>query len=194
MSILDMKFWSLIGIKKKPNARWAKYYNKKTMNLDVPNVSIYQLLKNKSLENNYKDNIALEYYGTKITYQEFFRKIDKCARAFRTQGVRRGDVVTILSANTPEAIISFYALNKIGAVANMVHPLSSQNQIKEFINSSNSKMVITIDSTYDKVRNIIYDTDALKVVVVAPNDSMKFPLKQLYKLTDNYVKLPKVIL
>ena len=130
MSILDMNFWSLIGIKKKPKARWSKYYSKKEMNIDGPNISIYQFLKNKSLEGNYKDNIALEYFGTKISYTELFRNIDKCARAFRNQGVRRGDVVTILSANVPEAIISFYALNKIGAVANMVHPLSAENEIK----------------------------------------------------------------
>ena len=71
MSILDMKFWSLIGLKKKPKARWSKYYSKKEMNIDVPNISIYQLLKNKSLENNYKDNVALEYFGTKLTFQDF---------------------------------------------------------------------------------------------------------------------------
>ena len=59
MSILDMEFWSRIGIKKKPNARWKKYYSKKEMNLDIPNISIYQFLKNRSLENNYKNNVAL---------------------------------------------------------------------------------------------------------------------------------------
>ena len=117
MGILDMKFFSLIGFKKKPNARWAKYYSKKEMKLDVPNISIYQYLKNRSLENNYNSNVALEYFGTKISFGELFRQIDKTARALRSQGVRRGDVVTVLSANIPEAIYSFYALNKIGAVA-----------------------------------------------------------------------------
>ena len=73
MSILDMNFFSLIGFKKKPKARWAKYYSKKEMNVDVPNISIYQQLKNRSLENNYKDNVALEYFGTKITFGEFFK-------------------------------------------------------------------------------------------------------------------------
>lgn len=192
MSILDMKFWSLIGLKKKPNARWSKYYNKKAMNLEVPNVSIYQLLKNKSLENNYKENIAIEYYGTKISYQDFFRRIDKCARAFRSQGVRRGDVVTILSANVPEAIISFYALNKIGAVANMIHPLSAENEIKEALQRYSTAMLIAMDITYPKIKNILDDTEVYKTIIISAKDSMPIYMKVGYELTQGRkVEKPK---
>ena len=131
MGILDMKFFSFIGLKKKPKAKWGKYYSKQQMNFDVPNISIYKYIKDKSLENNYKNHIAIEYFGTKMTYHEFYQNIDLVARSFLSQGIRRGDVVTVLSANIPEAVISFYALNKIGAIANMIHPLSSENEIKE---------------------------------------------------------------
>lgn len=192
MSILDMEFWSRIGIKKKPNARWKKYYSKKEMNLDIPNISIYQFLKNKSLENNYKNNIALEYFGTKITFHEFFLKIDKCARAFRSQGVRRGDVVTILSANIPEAIISFYALNKIGAVANMVHPLSAENEIKEALQRYSTAMLIAMDITYSKIKNILDETEVYKTIIISARDSMPLLMKVGYEVTQGYkVEKPK---
>lgn len=183
MSILDMNFFSLIGFKKKPKARWAKYYSKKEMNIDVPNISIYQQLKNRSLENNYKDNIALEYFGTKITFSEFFKNIDKTARALRSQGVRRGDVVTVLSANTPEAIYSFYALNKIGAVANMVHPLSAENEIKEALQRYSTAMLIAMDITYEKIKNILDETDVYKTVIISAKDSMNPLLKIGYEVT-----------
>ena len=192
MGILDMKFFSLIGFKKKPNARWAKYYSKKEMNLDVPNMSIYQFLKNKSLECNYKDNVALEYFGTKITYTELFRNIDKTARAFRSQGVRRGDVVTVLSANIPEALYSFYALNKIGAVANMVHPLSGENEIKEALQRYSTAMLIAMDVSYAKVKNIIDDTDVYKTIIISAKDSMNPLLKIGYEITQGHkVEKPK---
>ena len=192
MSILDMKFWSLIGLKKKPKARWSKYYSKKEMNLDIPNISIYQFLKNRSLENNYKNNVALEYFGTKITFHEFFLKIDKCARAFRSQGVRRGDVVTILSANIPEAIISFYALNKIGAVANMVHPLSAENEIKEALQRYSTAMLIAMDITYSKIKNILDETEVYKTIIVSARDSMPLLMKVGYEVTQGYkVEKPK---
>ena len=183
MSILDMNFFSLIGFKKKPKARWAKYYSKKEMNIDVPNISIYQQLKNRSLENNYKDNVALEYFGTKITFSEFFKNIDKTARALRSQGVRRGDVVTVLSANTPEAIYSFYALNKIGAVANMVHPLSAENEIKEALQRYSTAMLIAMDITYEKIKNILDETDVYKTVIISAKDSMNPLLKIGYEVT-----------
>ena len=192
MGILDMKFFSLIGFKKKPNARWAKYYSKKEMNLDVPNISIYQYLKNRSLENNYNSNIALEFFGTKITYGEFFKMIDKTARALRSQGVRRGDVVTVLSANIPEAIYSFYALNKIGAVANMVHPLSGENEIKEALQRYSTAMLIAMDVSYAKIKNILQDTDVYKTVILSAKDSMNPLLKIGYEITQGHkVEKPK---
>ncbi len=192
MGILDMKFFSLIGFKKKPQAAWKKYYDKKDMNFDVPNISIYQYLKNKSLTNNYKDNIAIEYYGTKITYTEFYRNIDKVAKAFRSQGIRCGDVVTILSANTPEAVISFYALNKIGAVANMVHPLSGENEIKEALNRYSTVMLVTMDIAYSKVKNIINDTEVYKTIIISAKDSMPTLMKIGYEVTQGYkVEKPK---
>ena len=192
MGILDMKFFSLIGFKKKPKARWAKYYSKKEMNLDIPNISIYQYLKNKSLENNYNDNVALEYFGTKITFGELFRKIDKTARALRSQGVRRGDVVTVLSANIPEALYSFYALNKIGAVANMVHPLSGENEIKEALQRYSTAMLIAMDVSYEKIKNILSDTEVYKTIIISAKDSMNPLLKIGYEITQGHkVEKPK---
>lgn len=192
MGILDMNFFSFIGFKKKPNARWAKYYSKKEMNLDVPNMSIYQQLKQRSLDGNFKDNIALEYFGTKITYSEMFKNIDKTARALRSQGVRRGDVVTVLSANIPEALYSFYALNKIGAVANMVHPLSGENEIKEALQRYSTAMLIAMDVSYAKVKNIIDDTEVYKTVIISAKDSMNPLLKIGYEITQGRkVEKPK---
>ena len=71
----------------------------------------------------HQDYISYNYYGTKRTYKEFAQEIDRCAEAFKSLGVKYKDRVSICMPNTPEAIISFYALNKIGAVANMIHPL-----------------------------------------------------------------------
>lgn len=192
MGILDMKFFSLIGFKKKPHAIWKKYYAKKDMNFDIPNISIYQYIKNRSLENNYKDNIAIEYFGTKITYTDFYKSIDKVAKSFRSQGVRRGDVVTILSANTPEAVISFYALNKIGAVANMIHPLSSENEIKEALNRYSTVMLVAMDITYSKIKNIINDTEVYKTIIISAANSMPTLMKIGYEVTQGYkVEKPK---
>lgn len=192
MGILDMKFFSFIGFKKKPKASWSKYYDKKDMNFDIPNISIYEYIKNKSLNNNYKDKTAIDYFGTKMTYTEFYREIDKVARAFRSQGIRRGDVVTILSANIPEAVISFYALNKIGAVANMIHPLSAENEIKAALQRYSTVMLVAMDITYSKIKNILDDTEVYKTIIISAKDSMPTLLKIGYEITQGHkVEKPK---
>lgn len=192
MGILDMKFFSFIGFKKKPKAIWGKYYDKKDMNFDVPNISIYEYIKNKSLNNNYKDKIAIDYFGTKLTYTEFYRQIDKAAKSFRSQGIRRGDVVTILSANIPEAVISFYALNKIGAVANMIHPLSAENEIKAALQRYSTVMLVAMDITYSKIKNILEDTEVYKTIIISAKDSMPTLLKIGYEITQGHkVEKPK---
>ena len=85
---------------------------------------------------------AYTYFGNSVSYKTFMQQIDNAAKAFRSQGIRKGDVVTICMPNTPEAVISFYALNKIGAIASMIHPLSSEQEIKHYLNSTGSVMLV----------------------------------------------------
>lgn len=190
MGILDMKFFSFIGFKQKPKARWKKFYNKRHMVIDVPNQSLYEYLKERSLR--YKNKDAIEYFGTKIKYDELFKKIDITAAAFQSQGIRKGDVVTILSANTPEALYCIYALNKIGAVANVVHPLSAENEIKEALQRYSTVCLVALDITYEKIKNILSETEVYKTIIISAKDSMNPFMKIGYEVTQGYkVEKPK---
>lgn len=190
MGILDMKFFHFIGIKRKPKAPWGKFYQKKHMNIIVPNENIYEYFNRHA--QNYLDNTAIEYFGTKVSYRNFLDKIDVCYKAFRSQGVRKGDVVSIISANIPEALYCFYALNRIGAVCNMLHPLLSENEIKDILNKYSTALVVAMDITYSKLKNIIKDTDVYKTIIISAKDSMNFITKLGYEVTQGYkVEKPK---
>lgn len=182
------------GIKQGPltnipdvDKEWLKYYDESDLTISIPEETIYGYMEKHNVNN--LDDIAIDYFGKKITYRKFLEEIDKCAKSFKKNNISEGDIVTICMPSTPETLISFYALNKIGAVANMVHPLSSENQIRDFINKVNSKMVITIDSSYDKVNNVLNNTKVSKVVSVSPSDSMPLPLKIGYSFTKDAVKI-----
>lgn len=168
-------------MKNKVKTPWYSYYDGIKQHIDYPNISIYSLLEQTA--NNHLDNISYNYYGNKKNYKEFLKQIDECARAFKQLGVKHNDAVSICMPNTPEAIISFYALNKIGAVANMIHPLSAENEIKYYINISKSKYIITLDIAFNKINHIIDDTKIKNVIVVSAADSMPLYMKILYKLT-----------
>lgn len=181
MGIFDMKFFRFLGFKKHPKAPWSKYYNKKAMEIKIPDMSLYEYYEKCSLK--YKDKYAMDYYGNKITYESLSLKIDECAKAFASYGIRKGDVVTICMPNTPEGIISFFALNKLGAVSNMMHPLASENEIKDTLIETGSVMLVLIDIAYSKVKRIIDETEVYKTVIVRPCDSMKFFMNIGYQLT-----------
>ena len=190
MGILDMKFFHFIGIRRKPKAPWAKYYKKSHMNIVVPSENVYEYFRNHA--GDYINNTAMDYLGTKISYRSFLSEIDRCARSFKSIGIRKGDVVSIISANIPEALISFYALNKIGAVSNMMHPLLSENEIKDNLNKYSAVVVMAMDITYCKLKNILKDTEVYKTVILSAKDSMGFLTKVGYEITQGFkVERPK---
>jgi long-chain acyl-CoA synthetase len=116
---------------------------------------MYEVVANTAKK--YPSNIAFSYYGNKVTYKSFIKKIDEAACAFIRMGVRKGDYVTIAMPNTPEALTCFYALNKLGAVCNMMHPLSSEEEFKYGINLVKSKYLMVADIAYQKIKNIRKD-------------------------------------
>ena len=117
--------------------------------LEYPQLTMFQMVER--IGKQYPDEPAYEFYGKKTTYRSFLQKIEQAARAFYAAGIRRGDAVTICLPNIPQALVCFYALNRIGAVSNMVHPLSARNEIIFYLNISESRMILTVDMFYEKV-------------------------------------------
>lgn len=161
--------------KKKIPAPWKKYYTDDELNIKIKNISLYKQVVESSIK--YPNYTAYEYFGKKVKYKKFIRQIDKCSYALKKYNVNKGDIITICLPNVPEALILFYALNKIGAIANMVHPLSAEEEIKLSLNSTRSKYLFAIDMCYSKINNIIDGTKVKKVVYIKASDSLKLPLK-----------------
>ena len=175
---------------RKLNAPWKKFYSKEQLEFEIPNISMYQMLRERAYE--IKNVNAINYFGKTLTYEHFIKEIERASRSFRCYGIRPGDVVTICMPNTPEGLISIYALNKIGAIANIIHPLSAEQEIKHFINETNSVMLVAVDFCYEKIEKIIRDTKVYKTILVSPNNSMPTPLNVGYYVTKGIkVKTPK---
>ena len=158
---------------------WFKSYGDIKKTLDVPNVSMYEMVR--KCASKYPSSIAYTYYGTRITYKSYIRKIDECANAFYTLGARKGDYVTIIMPNTPEAIICYYALNKIGVVCNMLHPLNGEEELKYGINLVKSKYIIISDVSYEKLENIKEDINYEKIIYLNVSESMDPLMKLAYR-------------
>jgi len=145
----------------------------------------------------HENNTALEYGNLQVTYKEMIKKINKVARSLKALGIEKGDTVTICMPNTPEAVYMFYAINEVGAVASMIHPLSSPAEIENYLNQSHSKAMLCIDVSYSRVEPIIKNTELKHIIVVSATRSMEFFVKILYWITKgrkNHVKKTQVTL
>ena len=149
---------------------WLKYYSEEAINTPLPECTIYEYLWRNNKD--HPEDIALSYYGAEITYGELFIKIEAAAKAFSHLGVKQGDVVVVTSVTIPEMIYSFYALNRLGAIPNMVDPRTSVEGIREYIRESDAKIVLAIDAAYSKVKQAAEQTSVSNIVVLSPVDSL----------------------
>ena len=131
---------------------WLKYYDRMPEHLNYYNGSMYDMVYDASLK--YPSNIALEYFDIKYTYKQFIKKVDELAVSLKKLNIVENECVTISMPNIPEAIFLIYAVNKIGAICNVIHPLSSTDEIKKALKETNSVTLFTTDVTYPKIDGI----------------------------------------
>ncbi len=170
---------------------WLGFYDEEGIpsNVEYPDCSMVDMILQSAEK--WPDNVAYSYYGHKVTYKNFVKKIEKAARALKNYGVKEGDRVTICMPNTPEGITMVYAVNMVGAVCNMVHPLSSEKELEYYIKVADSKYVLVIDAVFDKIYRLRDTAQLERIIVVRPSDGLGFLKKKLYNtLHVKKVRLP----
>ena len=170
---------------------WLKYYKEDNVpeSIEYPDCSMVDMLIESAEK--WPDRVAYSYYGHKVTYKNFIKKIEKAARALKNYGVKEGDRVTICMPNTPEGITMVYAVNMVGAVCNMVHPLSSEKELEYYIKVAESKYVLVIDAVFDKIYRLRDTAQLERIIVVRPSDGLGFLKQKLYRLLHvKKVRLP----
>ena len=175
------------------SAPWLKYYGKTPASLEYPHKTMYEMVASAAKRK--PDHIAYVFMGKKTNYREFVARIRAAAKGLYKMGIRQGDKVTICMANTPQALDCFYALNYLGAIPNMIHPLSAAQEIAFYLNFSKSKAILTLDQFYYKVAGIVPQLEnPTEILIAKVADELPVPLNMLYPMTKSaraVKKLPK---
>lgn len=129
------------------------------------------------------NNVAFDFMGKPTTYKKLVEQIENCAKSLKTIGIREGDKVTIAMPNCPQAIYLFYAVNLVGGIANMIHPLSAEKEIEFYLNESHSVTAITLDQFYHKFEHIRNNTGVVNIIIASIKDELAQPIKAGYMLT-----------
>ena len=160
---------------------WQKYYSKEAITASIPELTAYQYMVSQN-----KDNLstkAIMYYGKKISYKNYIDMIDETARRLYNLGVTEGEVVTVMSVANPELEVLFYALNKLGAVINLIDVRSDYKQIKKYLMEVKSSEVVVMDNFLPEFDKCMEDEDidniVENVITLSPYNSVLFPFNVL---------------
>ena len=171
----------------RPHLRW---YPEESYTGEIPKMKACDYMSQRN--QGYENDVVFKYFGRKITYREFFEKVEEAKKAFVKMGVVEGDIVTIMSVNSPELIYSFYALNALNAIPNMIDPRTTSVGVNKYLKEVNSKYLLMLNLCQGVVKESLEGTCVEKVVVMSPNDSLPLGLKQLKGMKD-YLEIRKGI-
>ncbi|MEG2213317.1 MAG: AMP-binding protein, partial [Clostridiales bacterium] len=161
---------------------WLANYGKVPFHIEYPQGSMVETIK--QIAALYPDYIAFDFMGRSTSFRQFYADICLAARSFAAAGIGEDDRVTICMPNSPQGVCCFYALNMLGAVANMIHPLSSEGEIIFYLKDSGSVAALTLDQFYPKFAAIVAEVKLPCLIITSIGDALS-PVKKLgYQLTE----------
>jgi len=159
---------------------WLKHYGAVPHHLEYPAGSMSDRVLEQARQD--PDAHALSFMGRAVSYGELARKIRQTAGAFYSLGVRKGDRVTLCMPNIPQTVYCLYALNRLGAVVSLIHPLSAQKEIVYFLSEIQSRVVVTIHQFYQKLMQVQGEFPLKHLIVTDMDDALSGIKKLGYRL------------
>lgn len=159
---------------------WLAFYDPKYIDQTPPDCTAFEYVcqQNKGR----LSETALEYFGRRISYADFVVRVKRTTAAFRALGVKKGDILTVVSVMTPEIIYSFYAADRLGATLNLVDPRYSADGIHDYIAEVDSRLLICLNVVYERCFQAAKRTGVEKFLVISPADSLPAALQLGYKI------------
>ena len=172
-----------------PKTPWISHYGDVPFHLEYPKYSMSGVVL--ATAEKYPSLPALSYMGRIIPYSLLEKNIKITAKAFASIGIKEGDKVTVCLPNVPQAIYCLYALNHIGAIASMIHPLSAESEIEFYLRTAGSKCAITLDQFYPKFEEVMKKYPLEKLIIASAGSELGTVKKVAFSLM-NLGKTPKL--
>ena len=168
---------------------WESAMGDVPMHLEYFTGTMFEMVE--QVAKTYPKNIAFDFMGKATSYPELVKNILACAKGLKTLGIQAGDRITIAMPNCPQAVYMFYAVNLVGGLANMIHPLSAEKEIEFYLNESESVAAITLDQFYGKFAAVRKNTKLKHLIIASIADALSLPVRAGYMLTQGR-KIPKI--
>ncbi len=168
---------------------WVRHYGRVPAHLEYPEATLYESIA--AAAGRSPSAVAWNFFGTTCTYRNLMRDIDTCAAGLAALGVRRGDRILISMPTSPQAVIAFYAVNRLGGVAALIHPLSTAREITGFLDASCARIALTVDAFYGSVAGAT-PKRRLEAIILARISDYLAPVQRLAFWIAKGRKIPAV--
>ena len=173
------------------NRPWLTFYEREVpSHIDYPVIPITKFYQDAACD--YPNNTSMIFYGRRITYREGWDSIRALATALHKLGIKKGDRVSIYLPNSPQFVISFYAILKLGAIVVQTNPMYVPRELEHILNDSEAETIITLDLLYDRVKQVKDKTRLKRIIVTSIRDFLPPHLRLLYPLKFIGKKKPKI--
>ena len=154
---------------------WFKHYDSQVpVHLSYPHLPLYSLLDESAARQ--PANPCSNFFGKRLTYKQIKDLSDLFAASIGSLGIRKGDRVILLLPNSPQFLIAYYGLLKVGAVVVPLNPLSTERELEFYLRDSGAETAITIPLFLSKVVTLREKTPLKHIVCSRLADFLPFPL------------------
>ena len=161
-------------------APWLNSYGEVPFHLDYPDISMSDALFESARK--YPDQVALTFQEKDTTFAQLVPQIQQAEKAFRAIGIKEGDTVTVCLPNMPQTVVCLYAINAIGAIASMIHPLSAIHEIAFYLKEAQSRTIVSMDQFYSKLKKVRELVDLDHMIIARISDALSPVKKVAYRL------------
>jgi long-chain acyl-CoA synthetase len=170
--------------------RWIKFYDEgvPASLKPYPEIPLFRILEDAAAK--YPDRPAIHFKPERvfiakssITYRELNELSDRLAAALAAQGVKKGDRVAIFMPNTPQFIITFYAILKVGGVVVASNPTYTRPELEHQLSDSGAVAIVCMSRFYETVKQVVPHTRIKTVIVTNIKDYMNVLIRLVFTLT-----------
>ena len=158
---------------------WLAHYPEEVPHtLTYPSIPVQEYLT-KAYED-FPQKTAIHFLGRELSYEELYQSAMKMANYLQKLGIQKGDRVSIMLPNCPQAVISFYGILYAGGVVVMTNPLYTEREISYQMKDSGAKAIIALDILFPRINKVIKETELENVIVTGIKDYLAFPKNLVY--------------
>jgi long-chain acyl-CoA synthetase len=132
--------------------------------------------------NEFPTKTAIHFLGKELSYSELYKQSLKLANYLQAKGLQKGDRVSIMLPNCPQAVIAYYSVLLAGGIVVQTNPLYMERELEYQLKDSGATFIITLDLLYPRVSKMKALTNLKHIIVTSIKDYLPFPKNLLYPL------------